>query len=233
MLQHYKYTFIIVLGGGYKLLKVENIEVSNIKGALRGMRNPMASWDKADSIYDDNDTGMFLRLGNNDKQLAQKLILAGSDHRKFMRQIFFCGDITAPDYWFKELSTYKVATVENSTSTMHKLTSKSLTIDDFSWDNFGIYQLNTLEHLNNLIKIYKQLNKINSTDVAKQIWRELIQDLPMSFNYTRTWTADYETLRNIYFARRNHKLSEWHTFCEMIESLPLAKELIMIEKEKK
>lgn len=214
------------------MLKIENIEVSNIQGALRGMRNPMASWDKADSIYDDNDTGMFLRLGDNDKQLAHKLVLAGSDHRKFMRQIFFCGDITAPDYWWKEMDTYKIATVANSTSTMHTLTSKLLTTNNFSFDNVTSKQLAIVDELNYLIKLYKSLLKADKVQ-AKEVWRELIQTLPMSFNYTRTWTADYETLRNIYFARRNHKLSEWHTFCEIIESLPLAKELITLEKESK
>jgi hypothetical protein len=221
------------------MLKVENIEVSNIKGALRGMRNPMASWDKADSdfsikITHDESKNYFIEtnlyLGDNDKQLAQKLILSGSDHRKFMRQIFFCGDITAPDYWWKEMDTYKIATVANSTSTMHKLTSKELTFEDFSFDEITDYEENTINDLNILIDVYKHLSDDDNS--KKKVWRKLIQRLPMSFNYTRTWTASYETLRNIYFARRNHKLSEWHTFCDMIKGLPLGKELITLEKEK-
>jgi hypothetical protein len=200
------------------VLKVENIEVLNIKGALRGMRNPMASWDKADSLY----PGKDIVLGDNDKQLAQKLVKSGSDHRKFIRQIFFCADITAPDYWWKEMDTYKVSTVANSTSTMHKLTSRELTIEDFSFDEpVDQWELDTIYELNVWIKKYQETKD-------KQLWRRIIQNLPMSFNYTRTWSGDYETLRNIYAARRNHKLSEWHTFCDMIESLPLASELITI-----
>lgn len=210
------------------MLKVENIEVSNIRGALRGMRNPMASWNKTDSIFDRN--GNLVTLGENDKQLAQKLVLAGSDHRKFMRQIFFCADITGPDYWWKEMDTYKVATVANSTSTMHKLTSKPLNYKDFSWDIPTIARTELLNNLNERIKFYNQINKEDKL-AAKAIWRSIIQDLPMSFNYTRTWTTSYETLRNTYFARRNHKLDEWHTFCDMIVSLPLGPELITLEKE--
>lgn len=220
------------------MLKVENIEVSNIEGSLRGMRNPMASWDKADSYWGCSEFESDLMcspcnrckdlyqftLGKNDKKLAQQLILAGSDHRKFMRQIFFCGDITAPDYWWKEMDTYKVATVANSTSTMHKLTSRELTVDDFSFDDpVEQFELDTIYQLNYWIKIYQETKD-------KKLWRRIIQNLPMSFNYTRTWTATYETLRNIYFARRNHKLSEWHTFCDMILNLPLGKELITLEK---
>ena len=224
------------------MLKVENIEVSNIQGALRGMRNPMASWDKADSYWgcgeftteDDmcpacvkcKDLYQYI-LGENDKQLAQKLVLAGSDHRKFMRQIFFCGDITAPDYWWKEMDTYKVATVSNSTSTMHKLTSRELTVDDFSFDEpVEQFEFDTIYEINRWIREYQKTQN-------KKLWRRIIQNLPMSFNYTRTWTADYETLRNIYFARRNHKLDEWHTFCDVISTLPLAQELIILEKENK
>jgi hypothetical protein len=209
------------------LLKVENIKVSNIKGALHGMRNAMASWDNADSIFSDIDESL-IELGNNDKQLAQKLVKSGSDHRKFIRQIFFCADITAPDYWWKEMDTYKVATVANSTSTMHKLTSRHLVIDDFSYDHIGQIEYQLLNYLNGLIDDYKNAIAIGDKEQSYMIWRKLIQSLPMSFNYTRTWSADYETLRSIHPARRHHKLNEWHTFCDMSESLPLAKELITI-----
>jgi hypothetical protein len=200
------------------MLKVENIKVSNIKNALHGMRNPMASWNKADSIY--NEEGELITLGENDRQLAIKLVKSGSDHRKFIRQIFFCADITAPDYWWKEMDTYKVATVANSTSTMHKLTSRELIIDDFSFDEPTQFELDTIYELNSWIKRYQQTQD-------KKLWRRIIQNLPMSFNYTRTWSADYETLRNLRPARRNHKLNEWHIFCDVIENLPLS-ELITI-----
>jgi hypothetical protein len=208
------------------LLKVENIKVSNMQNALRGMRNAMASWDKADSTYDND--GNIISLGNNDKELAIRLVKSGSDHRKFLRQIFFSCDIIAPDYWFKEFSTYKVATVENSTSTMHRLTYKKLTEDCFSWDKTTPYRKLLLDMLNTRIIFYKKLLADNRHEEAKELWRELIQDLPMSFNYRRTWTASYETLRNVYPARENHKVSEWHIFCDMIDALPLSKELITV-----
>jgi hypothetical protein len=202
------------------MLKVNYTEVFNFEGAFRGMRNPMASWGKADSKF--SEEGRLLVLGDEDRKLALKLASAGSDHGKFLRQIFVCMDITAPDYWWKEMDTYKVSTVANSTSTMHKLTSRLLTPDDFSWDKMTRRREETLQHLNTLITGYLFLIAGEDTKKAKEVWRELIQDLPMSFNYTRTWSANYENLRNIYFARKNHKLSEWHTLCAEIESLPFS-----------
>lgn len=206
------------------MIKVEHMKAFNFEGAIRGMRNPMNSWDKSDSNFEYEVT----LLGSKDLELAKKLILAGSDHSKFMRQIFVSMDITAPIYWWKEMSTYKVSTVANSTSTMHRLTSKPITINDFSFDN-GLDSFH--EIVNDIVRDCEQLRQryIKTKDI--DYWRALIQLLPESYNQTRTWTANYATLRNIYFARRHHKLDEWHIFCETIKELPYSKELIFIEKE--
>lgn len=211
------------------MLKTEHVEVFNFRGALRGMRNPMASWHLSDSIYDER-SGALLTLGENDRKLALRLVAAGSDHGKFIRQIFVSMDITAPDYWWKEMDTYKVGTVANSTSTMHKLTSKALTVADFSWDEVTPFEKEILDHLNGLISLYKEAVRNDRPQEAGRLWRQLIQDLPMSFNYTRTWTGNYANLRNIYHARKDHKLIEWHAFCRTIEELPFS-ELITITKE--
>lgn len=211
------------------MLKTEHVEVFNFRGALRGMRNPMASWHLSDSVYDDP-SGALLTLGENDRKLALRLVAAGSDHGKFIRQIFVNMDITAPDYWWKEMDTYKVGTVANSTSTMHKLTSRSLTVADFSWDEVTPFKKEILDHLNGLISVYKEAVQKDQHEEATRLWRQLIQDLPMSFNYTRTWTGNYANLRNIYHARKDHKLSEWHTLCRTIEALPFS-ELITVVKE--
>lgn len=209
------------------MLHTENIEVFNFKGAFRGMRNPMASWHRSDTVFD-SASGALVTLGENDRKLALTLVASGSDHRKFIRQILVSMDIIAPDYWWKEMDTYKVGTVANSTSTMHKLTSKPLTMEDFSWDQPTPYRQQLLVHLNELIDSYKKLTQNDETERAKKIWRELIQDLPMSFHYTRTWTSNYESLRHIYHARKSHKLSEWHDFCRALETLPFS-ELITIQ----
>ncbi|HBF36293.1 MAG TPA: hypothetical protein DDW50_03130 [Firmicutes bacterium] len=209
------------------MLHTEHIEVFNFPGAIRGMRNPKASWHLSDTVFDDA-SGALVTLGENDRKLAITLVTSGSDHRKFLRQIFVSMDIVAPDYWWKEMDTYKVGTAANSTSTMHKLTSRTLTGDDFSWDDLTPFREELMGHLNDLISRFKELTKNNETDQAKKIWRQLIQDLPMSFLYTRTWTGNYENLRNIYHARSNHKLSEWHDFCRVLESLPFS-ELITID----
>lgn len=240
------------------MLKVENAEVFNLEGAIRGMRNPMDSWAQSDSGYrrkcfsfDDIDYCNHdchydqcmcdepeYFIGPKDLELAQKLVLAGTDHRKFMRQIFVSMDITAPIYWWKEMDTYKVATVANSTSTMHKLASRPIVMTDFSFDN-GFDSI-VMDNLDNTEEEYVCLAVIEMCEYLrnkyletndKKWWRALIQALPQGYNQKRTWTANYETLRNIYFARRNHKLSEWHTFCDEIAKLPYAKELIMVEKE--
>ena len=205
------------------MILINEIEVSNFKGAFRGLRNPLNSWHLSDSYTDEN--GSYI-LGEKDLDLARRMIKGGPDESKFLRQIFVSMDITAPLYWWKEMDTYKVATVANSTSTMHKITSKEITEDDFSFDDdwdliFNLAKGSIVESCENLRQKY-----LNTQD--KRYWRALIQLLPEGYNQTRTWTANYQVLRNIYFARRNHKLIEWHTFCEMIENLPYAKELITI-----
>lgn len=211
------------------MIKIENIHTCNWEAAIRGMRNPMNSWDKSDSYYTD---GIYI-LGPNDLKLAKQLATAGSDHGKFLRTIIFSCDITAPMYWWKEADTYKVGTVRNSCSTMHKITEKEFTVEDFSVehlsvDNANIYHLpeNDFRILNNkqwfLMKV-DLLNSLRDEYIAtknKQVWYQLIQLLPSSYNQKATWTANYEVLRNIYHARKNHKLDEWHVFCDMIEELP-------------
>ncbi len=207
------------------MIKLERTSVMNLENAIRGARNPMNSWGRMDSGYDED--GNFC-LGPNDLDLGRRLRKAGSDHRKFIRQIFVSVDITAPLYWWKEYDTYKVATVANSTSTMHKIHSKPFELDDFSHDHL------TEESLEFMGVIIDRLESIRQKFVAekkKEDWYDLIQLLPSSYNQMRTCTMNYETLVNIYFARRNHKLQEWHTFCHWIESLPYAKELIIAQEE--
>lgn len=205
------------------MLKVENVSVHNAEGATRGMRNPMNSWNLSDSFYA-NEEPVELRhfgnyvIGDKDFELGCKLAKAGTDHRKFLRQIMVCIDITAPLYWWKEFDTYKVGTVANSCSTMHKLTSKPIERSDFSFDN-GVSELYRDEIIS-IISFCEHLrNKYLATN-DKDYWRLLIQMLPEAYNQKRTVTLNYEVLANIYKARRCHKLSEWHTFCDWIESLP-------------
>lgn len=209
------------------MIKVENIEVFNFEGALRGMRNPLESWGKSDSRrkYNIDSENYDYLIGEEDMKLALKLIKAGTDHSKFMRQILTCMDITAPLYWWKEMDTYKVGTVANSTSTMHKLGSRLLEFKDFSWDKITPFRDNVLIHLNKSIVNWQKTNRVD-----KELWREIIQDLPDSFVQRRTWTANYQVLRNIYPARRNHKQQEWRDFCKMIEGLPYS-ELITVDRE--
>ena len=207
------------------MLKCERTSVMNIENAIRGARNPMNSWDRADSYYDEE--GNY-QLGPNDMNLARRLRLAGSDHRKFIRQIFVSVDITAPLYWWKEYDTYKVATVANSTSTMHKIHSKEFSIEDFSHDHL------TKEGLGSLKRTVEDLERIRLRFLEKknkEDWYTIIQLLPSSYQQMRTCTMNYESLINMYFSRKNHKLEEWHTFCDWIQTLPYAKELILAEKE--
>lgn len=207
------------------MIKLERTSVMNLENAMRGARNPMNSWDRMDSFYDED--GNYV-LGPNDLGLAKRLRRAGSDHRKYIRQVFVSADITAPMYWWKEYDTYKVATVANSTSTMHKIHSKPFELDDFSHDHL------TTESEAYMQTIVDQLEKIRLKYVEtkdKAYWYDMIQLLPSSYNQMRTCTLNYETLINIYFARKNHKLDEWHTFCDWIKGLPYAKELILAEEE--
>ena len=207
------------------MLKVERITVCNMENAIRGARNPMNSWARMDSYYDDK--GNFV-LGANDLALASRLAVAGSDHRKFLRQVFVSMDITAPLYWWKEFDTYKVGTVANSTSTMHKVHTKEFTRDDFSCDRLTPEGLKVLDTLIEFLE--EQRVKFNDIQ-DRGHWHNIIQLLPSSFNQMRTVSLNYEVLINIYYARRHHKLAEWHTLCEAIEKLPYANELILVKNK--
>ena len=275
----------------------KNSEVFNFEGAIRGMRNPLNSWDKSDSKfglgdanyeemdytvascytekagfnYDENyeewynahenyvtwlnkngilkynnndDIFEYAYIGPNDLNLAQRLINSGPEHAKFLRQIFVSVDITAPLYWWKEADTYKVGTAANSTSTMHKLTSYPITkemfeIDDFSnvdyyLDDRGdgkpvMWYIN--DDIEDFIWFLESLRQKYLSTNNKIYWRALVQLLPQGWLQTRTWTANYAILRNIYFQRKNHKLKEWHQFCDWIKTLPYSKELITLGDE--
>ena len=195
----------------------------NLENAIRGARNPMNSWAKSDSFYDNE--GNYI-LGENDLSLAKRLRIAGSDHRKYLRQVFVSVDITAPMYWWKEYDTYKVGTVANSTSTMHKIHTKKFELSDFSYDRLSSLGLDAMEYIIKALEAARLrfINSRNSDD-----WYDMIQLLPSSYNQMRTCTLNYESLINIYYARRNHKLNEWHVFCDWIKKLPYAKEHIICD----
>ena len=248
------------------MLKIENTEVVGFEAAIRGMRNPMNSWDKSDSCTKgfvwcnefcgkpidgcDKESGLY--LGLNDHDLMMRLRNAGTDHRKFMRMIIVYLDITAPLYWWKEFDTYKVGTVANSCSTMHKIADKEFDVNDFSHehieelhgDEYNMsydWLLHTADILNYYRKKYHTASEKLSTDITdaerkhtldqqKLFWWQMIQLLPSSYNQKRTVMLNYEVLVNIYKSRRNHKLDEWHIFCDWIERLPYS-ELITGKEE--
>ena len=232
-------------------MKFENTDVWGFKHAIRGMRNPMNSWGKSDSVFSEDYRDFD--IGEDDLDLMQRLIKGGSEHRKFMRQIIVSVDITAPLYWYKEFDTYKIGTTANSTSTMHKLATTPITIDcfetddyeptlifdegiDYSGDNPWNYHLNIEDVIGTNEKEYY----INETFIGflerlrlkyletkdKRYWKELIRWLPESWLQTRTWTANYEVLRNLVHQRQGHKLSEWQSFIDWVHTLPYAEELI-------
>lgn len=222
-------------------MNVENIEVSGFKGAFRGMRNPLNSWSKSDSCdldkierdqisFDDEKCGYH--LGKNDLNLAQRLIKAGSSDCKFLRQININCDITAPLYWWKEMDQYKVGTVTNSTSTMHKLASTPITRDCFEMNDFSdvmgfrAKSIHVSDFWSELIIVCENLRKKYLETKDKKYWKELIRLLPESWLQTRTWSANYMVLRSIYFQRRYHKLNEWRDFCKWIQKLPYSNYLI-------
>ncbi|MBQ8688848.1 MAG: hypothetical protein IJ515_00610 [Clostridia bacterium] len=207
------------------MLKVERISVMNMENAIRGARNPLNSWARMDSYYDED--GNFV-LGENDISLATRLAKAGSDHRKYLRQIIVSMDITAPLYWWKEFDTYKVGTVANSTSTMHKIQAKEFTRADFSCEKLTGKSLEVMDSVISCLE-EERLKFIETKDKAN--WINMIQLLPSSYNQLRTVTLNYEVLINIYYARKTHKLTEWHTLCEAIESLPYADKLILVKEK--
>lgn len=212
-------------------MKIETIEVSGFKGALKGMRNPYNSWDKSDSYACDRamccdctaKTCIPFHIGAEDMKLCKKLIKAGSDHRKFLRMIHVQANVIAPLYWWKQADTYKVGTVTNSCSTMHTITAKNFELSDFSVDYI------TEDGRCLFAFIIGELNKVRDiylSSKSKSYWNEIIKLLPSSYNQLRTIDVDYETLMRMYHARKNHKLSEWHQFCEWIETLPYMKEFL-------
>jgi hypothetical protein len=205
------------------MITIERVAVMNLENAMRGARNPLNSWDRSDSYYNENHEYI---LGEQDLSLARRLCTAGSDHRKFIRQIFVSLDITAPLYWWKEFDTYKVGTVANSTSTMHRIHSKPFSLEDFSHDHMDEP---TLRQLSLLVDYLESVRLKYRETKDKALWYDIIQLLPSSYHQLRTCTMNYENLTNIYYARRNHKLSEWHTFCQWIETLPYFD--VMIRKE--
>lgn len=205
------------------MLTIERTCVMNLENAMRGARNPLNSWNRIDSFYDEE--GQY-QLGPNDLDLAKRLCKAGSDHRKFIRQIMVSMDVTAPIYWWKEFDTYKVGTVANSTSTMHKIHSKEFSMEDFSTDHMTE---ETKEHMKELISWLEVIRGKFLETKDKAYWYDMIQLLPSSYNQMRTVSLNYEVLLNIYYARRNHKLEEWHAFCHWIEELPYARELFLQE----
>ena len=207
------------------MLKCERTSVMNFDNAVRGARNPMNSWGRYDSSFDENGNFVF---GENDLSLAKRLCKAGTDHRKFVRMILVSVDVTAPMYWWKEYDTYKVATVANSTSTMHKITSKPFEMSDFSTDHMNEDGIKAME---SIIETLEDLRLKYLETQDKTLWYTIIQLLPTSYNQMRTCTLNYETLCNIYYARRNHKLDEWHTYCDWILDLPYFKELFIQEEE--
>ena len=237
-------------------MKFENAEVWGFEHSFRGLRNPKNSWDRSDSgkLYWDGtwyheelknyftEYGVNFYIGENDMKLAQTLIKAGNEHRKFMRQIFVSVDITAPLYWWKEFDTYKVGTVANSTSTMHKLATTPITLDCFEIDDYdrnlsladnpkdddGLDNISTFEE--DIIYVLENIRQKYLETKDKRYWKELVRWLPESWLQKRTITMNYENVRNMYFQRRNHKLTEWsESFIKWVESLPYAEELIMYD----
>ena len=208
------------------MLTVNHTAVMNMENALRGARNPMNSWNKSDSYYDEK--GNYV-LGPADLDLCRRLATAGTDHRKFLRQILVCVDITAPLYWWKEFDTYKVGTVANSTSTMHKIHSKAFSREDFSCDRLDEGGLAMLDAIITYLEAERLRFVENKAD--RTPWHNMIQILPSSYNQMRTVTMNYENLINMYYARRHHKLAEWHTLCDWIMSLPYAEQLIAVKSD--
>lgn len=203
---------------------LKNTSVMNFENAIRGARNPVEQAGAAWNSHTEPD-GTFV-FGPNDLDLAMRLAKAGSDHRKYLRMVFVSVDVTAPLYWWKEYDTYKVATVANSTSTMHKIHSKPFSIDDFSCDHMTD---GTKKFMETVVAELENIRLRFKETKSKDDWYDMIQLLPSSYNQMRTCTFNYETLINIYRARKNHKLAEWHTFCDWIETLPYAEQLITFE----
>lgn len=215
------------------MIKIENTDVYGFESAIRGMRNPLNSWEKSDSkhinAYQIETRDLFV-IGEADKSLMMQLVKAGSDHSKFMRMITVTCDIIAPLYWWKEMDTYKVGTVRNSCSTMHKIHAKEFELSDFSYEHLSDSSLALFEKLVDELNFWRNEYDHGVNKGDKYFWWQIIQLLPSSYNQRATWQANYAVLRNIYHARKNHKLDEWHEFCTWVDSLPCS-ELITYNKE--
>lgn len=211
------------------MITIEKGEISGVKAAVRGMRNPMNSWDLSDSVfyeYTGPDSKNYI-LGEKDLDLMKRLVKAGPDHRKFLRMIHATMDITAPLYWWKEFDTYKVGTVANSCSTMHKIHAKEFTIDDFSHEH--LYP-NHISALKEWIWMMNSAREEYLETKEKEDWWQMIQLLPSSYNQKRTVSMNYEVLLHIYLSRFGHKLDEWNIFCQWIEDLPYFKDILAAVK---
>ena len=215
------------------MIKIENIEVFNLEGAMRGMRNPMNSWHLSDSEYEifPDDKGFLTEekfvIGKADMKLAHNLCVAGHPHRKYLRQIFVSMDITAPIYWWKEFDTYKVGVTRNSCSTMHKIHAKEFVLGDFSHEHFTDEGLKYLEAVISRLNVDRQFYNTLDGDAKKYYWWEMIQLLPSSYNQKSTITCNYENIVNMIQYRSDHKLDEWQEFCKlMLDKLPYLKEIL-------
>lgn len=225
------------------MIKIERVETFGWETAVRGMRNPLNSWEKSDSLSYEDDEGATIdylyNVGRKDKELMTTLVKAGTDHSKFMRMLGIAMDVVAPLYWWKEFDTYKVGTVANSCSTMHKIATKSFEIADFSNEHLTDGSMccleDTIERLNfwrtNFIIQSNPETADQDAMSAKDCWWQMIQLLPSSYNQRRTVTLNYAVARNQYHARKNHKLDEWHDYCKMLEALPHS-DLITMEAQK-
>ena len=209
------------------MIQIERTSVMNFENAMRGARNPLNSWNRMDSHTEPDGAFVF---GENDLGLAKRLCAAGSDHRKFIRQIFVSVDLTAPLYWWKEFDTYKVGTTANSTSTMHKIHAKPFSAADFSCECMLPEARESLEGTIAALEALR-LRYLETKD--KAVWYSIIQLLPSSYNQMRTCTMTYENLVSMYFARLHHKLDEWHDYCAWIESLPYFKALFLENEAEK
>ena len=214
------------------MLKIENVDIVGWETAIRGMRNPMNSWAKSDTLFFCPSQGdirkigegpnleLMSEIGPNDAGLMMKLRNCGTDHRKFMRMITVYMDITAPLYWWKEYDTYKVGTVANACSTMHKISAKEFTLDDFSHEHLQKDSIAVLESVIHTLNVHRELFNKEALDDPKIDWWQMIQLLPSSYNQRRTVMLNYEVLANMYKSRNNHKLDEWRTFCEYVKTFP-------------
>lgn len=210
------------------MITVDIIEIGGWRAAIRGARNPKNSWSKSDSVYfPGQDYSCCVRIGPNDMKLLQNLANAGPDHGKYLRMIQVYCDVTGPLYWYKELDTYRMGVEKNSCSTMHKIHAEPITMSDFSHDKLNLLGVNMLKTLVDQLEANRRLFLENKD---KKFWWQLIQLLPSSYNQRRTYMFSYAALRNIYHARKNHKLDEWREFCDFIRMLPYAAELITNEE---